>query len=35
MREPLMRAMQEIDYVINYKMIPRLCLNLDKIVDVV
>ncbi|KUJ94433.1 MAG: type restriction enzyme [Archaeoglobus sp.] len=33
MKEPLMRAMQEIDYVINYKMISRFCSNLDKIIE--
>lgn len=32
MKEPLMRAMKEIDYVLNYKMIPRFCSSLDKLV---
>jgi len=32
MREPLMRAMKDIDFVLNYRMIPRFCLSLDKII---
>uniref|UniRef100_A0A7V4KDN9 Type-2 restriction enzyme n=1 Tax=Fervidobacterium pennivorans TaxID=93466 RepID=A0A7V4KDN9_FERPE len=32
MNEPLLRAMKEIDFVLNYKMIPRFCSILDKLV---
>lgn len=31
MKEPLLRAMREIDYVLNFKMIPRFCSYLEKI----
>lgn len=33
MKEPLMRAMKELDYVLNYRMISRFCSNLEKIIS--
>ncbi len=33
MKEPLMRAMKDIDFVLNYRMIPRFCSSLDEILN--
>jgi len=33
MKEPLMRAMKEIDFVLNYRMIPRFCSGLEDILN--